>query len=65
MTDGDERVLDLIRTRRVVKAADLRFWIGRDPVAAIQRLEESEAIEKVGPDFPAQHWRAIDWKRAL
>jgi hypothetical protein len=60
MATLDQRVLDLIRARRVVKANDLAFWTGCDPVPSINRLERTGHIEHAGPGEPHQHWRAVD-----
>jgi hypothetical protein len=60
----DQRVLDLIRARRVVKANDLAFWTGCDPTPSINRLERTGHIEHVGPGEPHQHWRAVSMMEA-
>jgi hypothetical protein len=43
-----------------VKANDLAFWTGCDPIPSINRLERTGHIEHVGPGEPHQHWRAVD-----
>jgi len=63
--DTDLRVLELLRKVRLAKAADLRFWIGGNPAPSIARLEEADAIERVGPADPAQHYRAVTCADAM
>lgn len=59
--ETDLTILDLLRKVRLAKPADLRFWLGRNPSASLKRLEEADAIERVGPADPAQHYRAVSF----